>query len=99
VGRMIKDVSAHHQVLCVTHLPQVAAFADAHLSVTKREQHGRTVARVDALREGEPRTRELARMLSGVRVTQEAMVAAQALVRSSRSSRSAVARQKIRRSA
>ena len=40
VGRLIKDVSAHRQVLCITHLPQVAAHADAHLSVEKRVASG-----------------------------------------------------------
>jgi DNA repair protein RecN (Recombination protein N) len=82
VGRMIKDVAAHHQVLCVTHLPQVAAFADAHWSLSKREEKGRTVARVEPLEGPKDRAQELARMLSGVEVTKEAVVAAEALVRS-----------------
>jgi DNA repair protein RecN (Recombination protein N) len=82
VGRMIKEVSAHHQVLCITHLPQVAAYADHHLSIRKHQRADRTVSRVVALGEGEERTRELARMLAGVELTREAIGAAEALVRS-----------------
>jgi DNA repair protein RecN (Recombination protein N) len=81
VGRLIKDLSAHRQVLCITHLPQVAAHADAHLRVEKGESRGRTRSMVAVLAPGEPRTRELARMLSGVEVTREAMGAAEALLR------------------
>lgn len=81
VGRMIKEVSAHRQVLCITHLPQVAAYADSHLLVEKHQHRGRTVSRVQALEAPEQRAGELARMLSGVEVTQEARGAARALIR------------------
>ena len=69
-------------MLCVTHLPQVAAHADAHLRIEKGEVKGRTRSVVQALDEGTDRTRELARMLSGVEVTREALGAAEALLRS-----------------
>lgn len=82
VGRLIKDISGHRQVLCITHLPQVAAHADAHLRIEKGEVKGRTRSVVQALEPGEARTRELARMLSGVEVTVEALGAAEALLRS-----------------
>jgi len=82
VGRLIKEVSAHRQVLCITHLPQVAAHADVHLRIEKAEARGRTRSVVKALDAGEPRTREVARMLSGVEVTREALGAAEALLRS-----------------
>lgn len=82
VGRLIKDISGHRQVLCITHLPQVAAHADAHLRIEKGEVKGRTRSVVQALDAGEDRTRELARMLSGVEVTREALGAAEALLRS-----------------
>jgi DNA repair protein RecN (Recombination protein N) len=82
VGRMIKEVSGHRQVLCITHLPQVAAYADAHLLIRKGHKAGRTVSEVVPLAAGTERTRELARMLSGVEVTREALGAAEALVRS-----------------
>jgi DNA repair protein RecN (Recombination protein N) len=87
VGRMIREVSAHRQVLCITHLPQVAAFADRHLSIRKARRGDRTVSSVVALEAGEARTLELARMLAGVEVTREAMGAARALVRSAQTSR------------
>jgi DNA repair protein RecN (Recombination protein N) len=82
VGRMIKDVSGHRQVLCITHLPQVAAYADAHLLIRKGLKGERTVSEVVPLEAGGERTHELARMMSGVEVTREALGAAEALVRS-----------------
>ena len=82
VGRMIKEVSGYRQVLCITHLPQVAAYADAHLLIRKGLKRDRTVSEVVPLAAGEARTQELARMLSGVEVTREALGAAEALVRS-----------------
>lgn len=82
VGRLIKEVSLHRQVLCITHLPQVAAHADQHLVIEKAQARGRTASNVVPLQSAQTRTRELARMLSGVEVTQEAVRAAEALVRS-----------------
>lgn len=64
VGALLRRLSKAHQVLVVTHLPQVAAFADAQYSVTKDALDGRTVTRVSQL-DGEARRAELARMLSG----------------------------------
>ena len=66
VGHLLKRLAEHHQVLVVTHLPQVAAFADAHFKVEKLEQAGRTVTRVTKL-ESAKREAELARMLSGAK--------------------------------
>ncbi|MBN9687038.1 MULTISPECIES: DNA repair protein RecN [unclassified Corallococcus] len=82
VGRMIREVSSHRQVLCITHLPQVAAYADAHLLIKKSVKGERTVSQVLPLSAGAERTQELARMMSGVEVTREALGAAEALVRS-----------------
>jgi DNA repair protein RecN (Recombination protein N) len=65
VGRSLAALGARHQVLVVTHLPQVAAFADHQIAVDKTEAKGRTVARAAAV-DGEARTRELSRMLSGM---------------------------------
>ena len=67
-------------MLCVTHLAQVAGFADPHYSVEKREVGGRTVAEVEEL-VGEARTREIGRMLSGQRVTPEALLQAEQLIK------------------
>jgi DNA repair protein RecN (Recombination protein N) len=68
VGRKLKAVAARQQVLCVTHLPQIAAFADQHLAVRKRVERGRTVTLVEPL-EGEARVEEVARMLGGETIT------------------------------
>jgi DNA repair protein RecN (Recombination protein N) len=65
VGRLLGDLGRRHQVLCVTHLAQVAAHADAQLVVEKREEGGRTVATVTPV-DGESRVSELSRMLAGM---------------------------------
>lgn len=79
VGRRLKLLAKSHQVLCVTHLPQIAGFADHHFLVEKTEVKGRTTA---ALRElvGEARTREIGRMLSGEKLTAEALRHAEKLI-------------------
>ena len=86
VGRRLKKLSGSSQVLCVTHLAQVASFADHHYSVEKREVKGRTVAEVEELT-GDARTREIGRMLSGQRVTPEALKHAEQLIRLGAASR------------
>ena len=64
VGRSLWTLARDHQVLCVTHLPQIAAYADAHYQISKRDRDGRTVTAVERLdREG--RIVELAQMLGG----------------------------------
>ena len=80
VGRRLKKLSASSQVLCVTHLAQVAGFADHHYSVEKREVKGRTVAEIEELTD-DARTREIGRMLSGQKVTPEALKHAEQLIR------------------
>ena len=62
VGHKLWLLSRHHQVLCVTHLPQLAAFGEQHLQVSKQIQDGRTLTHVITLNEGE-RLAELAQML------------------------------------
>jgi DNA repair protein RecN (Recombination protein N) len=64
VGEKMARIGKRHQVLCITHLPQVAAHARAHLSVTKRVEKGRTFTVIERL-EGASREKELARMLGG----------------------------------
>lgn len=64
VGRSLWSLARRHQVLVVTHLPQIAAYADAHLRIAKREREGRTVTEVVRL-DGEARVTELAAMLGG----------------------------------
>jgi DNA repair protein RecN (Recombination protein N) len=72
VGRRLKKLAAASQVVCVTHLPQIAGFADHHYFVEKRAARGRTVATVTEL-DAAARTREIGRMLSGERITPEAL--------------------------
>jgi DNA repair protein RecN (Recombination protein N) len=79
IGRRLKKAAREHQVLCVTHLPQIAAFADAHFRVEKKTSKGRTTTRVIRLDEGQ-RVEELARMLGGKKVTQSARDHARALI-------------------
>ena len=68
VGRKLKSVAAYNQVICITHLPQVASFADHHLSVRKVASGKRTLTEVVELKTTE-RKQELARMLGGVKIT------------------------------
>ena len=81
VGRRLKSLARENQVLCVTHLAQIAGFGDQHFLVAKRERAGRTTAEIEEL-SGEARTREIGRMLSGERLTPEALRHAEQLIRS-----------------
>jgi DNA repair protein RecN (Recombination protein N) len=69
VGKKLKALSRGNQVLCVTHLPQIATFADHHFVIEKRETGGRATTRVREIT-GEERTEEVARMLSGAKLTE-----------------------------
>ena len=80
LGERLRALAAYHQVLCVTHLAQVAAFADAHVHVGKRTVDGRTMAEATLL-EADARSRELAAMLAGEGAGDEARAAADALLR------------------
>jgi DNA repair protein RecN (Recombination protein N) len=92
VGRLVREVAQGRQVLCVTHLPQVAAHADTHLVVQKVLARGRVASAVTALAEGAPRVAELARMLSGVKVSAAAVQAAEVLLHGAQGEASAVGR-------
>jgi DNA repair protein RecN (Recombination protein N) len=80
VGRRLKQLAASNQVLCVTHLAQVAGFADHHYVVGKHEIKGRTVAEIEELSPAS-RKREIGRMLSGEKITPEALKQAEQLMR------------------
>lgn len=80
VGRRLKKLAASNQVICVTHLAQVAGFADHHYRVEKREVKGRTIAEIEEL-PAAARKQEIARMLSGEKVTPEALKHAEKLIR------------------
>jgi len=79
IGKRLAALGSSHQVLVVTHLPQVAAFGAHHLRVIKEEKKGATATRVESLSVTE-RTEELARMLAGAEITREARLAAQKLL-------------------
>ncbi len=83
VGQKLKELSRAQQVLCVTHLPQIAAFADQHFLVEKQERQGKTKTSVRLL-EDQERTEEVARMLSGAKLTDTSLRHAEQLLKTSR---------------
>jgi DNA repair protein RecN (Recombination protein N) len=83
VGQKLKSLSHGQQVLCVTHLPQIAAFADQHFVVEKREADGRTKMQIRLL-DDRARTHEVARMLSGAKVTDTSLQHAAQMIAGSR---------------
>ena len=68
VGKKLKSLARLNQVLCVTHLPQIATFADHHYVIEKKQRNGRTRTSIRPV-VGEERTKEVARMLSGAKLT------------------------------
>ncbi|HLP17909.1 MAG TPA: DNA repair protein RecN [Bacteroidota bacterium] len=80
VGLSLKKLSQFHQVIAITHLPQIAALGATHLAVEKTEQNKRTVTRVRRL-EGEERVREVAKLLSGAEITDAGLNTARELMR------------------
>jgi DNA repair protein RecN (Recombination protein N) len=83
VGKKLRQVARVRQVLCVTHLPQIAAYADQHFRVEKREEDGRTATTVAALVKND-RVREVARMLGGESVTDTSLQHALELITQAR---------------
>ncbi len=79
VGKKLKRVAREQQVLCITHLPQVAAFADHHFRVEKVVDEGRTCTRVTLL-SGEELVKEMARMLGGVKITEKTLEHAREMI-------------------
>ena len=79
VARKIKELAGHHQVFCITHLPQIAARGTLHFLVLKKQDKDRTVSTVIRL-EPQERTRELARMLAGESVSEQTRIWAEALL-------------------
>ncbi|RMG93691.1 MAG: DNA repair protein RecN [Deltaproteobacteria bacterium] len=79
IGRKLQRAAEGHQVLCITHLPQIAALADRHYRVAKVRKGKRTVTRVEALDDA-ARVEEIARMLAGARITETARRHAKALI-------------------
>ena len=84
VARRLKKLSEENQVLCVTHLAQIACFADHHYRVGKVERKGRTIAEIEELSRADS-TEEVGRMLSGHKLTPEALQNAAELIRAAKS--------------
>jgi DNA repair protein RecN (Recombination protein N) len=80
VGRKLKVLAAGNQVICVTHLPQIASFADHHYAIEKREAGGRSRTRIRRLEPAE-RTEEIARMLSGAKLSETSRKHAEQLLK------------------
>jgi DNA repair protein RecN (Recombination protein N) len=81
VGKKLKELAWTNQVLCVTHLPQIATFADHHYLIEKKEAGGRTRTSVRNIT-GNERTEEVARMLSGAKVTESSLKHAEQMIKS-----------------
>ncbi|HUN57724.1 MAG TPA: hypothetical protein VMU41_06385, partial [Candidatus Binataceae bacterium] len=79
VGRKLKELARFHQVLCVTHLAQIAAFAGSHFVVEKEERRGNTRSRVATLQTSD-RPAEIARMLGGDTANDKFLRAAHELI-------------------
>ena len=80
VGRKLKSLARANQVLCVTHLPQIATFGDHHYVLEKKESGGRTRTSIRAVT-GEERTEEVARMLSGAKLTETSRKHAEQMIK------------------
>ncbi len=80
VGKKLKELARTNQVLCVTHLPQIATFADHHYLIEKKESGGRTRTSVRNIT-GAERTEEVARMLSGAKVTESSLKHAEQMIK------------------
>jgi DNA repair protein RecN (Recombination protein N) len=80
VGKKLKELARAHQIICVTHLPQIATFADHHYLILKKEVSGRTRTTVGEI-SGEERTEEIARMLSGAKLTDTSLKHAEQMIK------------------
>lgn len=80
VGKKLKSLARGNQVLCITHLPQIASFADAHYVIEKKESGGRVKTNIRPLSAGE-RTQEIARMLSGAKLSDTSLKHAEQMLK------------------
>jgi len=79
VGKALKSLSVYHQVISITHLPQIASLAEHHFSIEKVTQNERVVSSIKKLPESE-RITEIARLLSGEKITQASLKSARELI-------------------
>ncbi len=86
IGRKLSEVAVHHQVICVTHLAQIAVYGDRHYRVSKRVAKGRTQSTIERLDDAE-RLAEVARMVGGIEVTKTTTKAAKEMLRVARAAR------------
>ncbi len=80
MGKKLKALAKGNQVLCVTHLPQIATFADHHFLIEKKTSSGRTKTTVRKIT-GEERTEEVARMISGAKLTETSRKHAEQMIK------------------
>jgi DNA repair protein RecN (Recombination protein N) len=83
IGRKLQQIACHHQVICITHLAQIAVFADAHFLVQKAVTKGRTRSQIKALSNPEQHE-EIARMLGGIQITEKTRAAAAEMLRAAK---------------
>ena len=81
VGRQLQELASSNQVICVTHLPQIASFATTHFFVWKEDAGGHTRARIRRLNDAEERVEEIARMLGGEKIAASAVTHARELIK------------------
>jgi DNA repair protein RecN (Recombination protein N) len=79
VGKALKDLSGNHQLICITHLPQIAAMSDQHHSVIKIQSNGKTTTAIQLLSHNE-KIREVAKLLGGEQITETALKNAEELI-------------------
>ncbi|MBC2694427.1 MAG: DNA repair protein RecN [Desulfobacteraceae bacterium] len=81
VGKKLSKLALYHQIICITHLPQIAKFGDNHFSITKNVSQGRTITSINPLNEKD-RIKEIARMLGGMEITKTTLEHAREMLQS-----------------
>jgi DNA repair protein RecN (Recombination protein N) len=81
VGIKLSKLARYHQIICITHLPQIAKFGDNHFRITKNVSHGRTITSINPLNEKD-RIKEIARMLGGMEITKTTLDHAREMLKS-----------------
>jgi len=81
VGRKLSKLARYHQIICITHLPQIAKFGDNHFRITKNVSHGRTITSINPQNEKD-RIKEIARMLGGMEITKTTLDHAREMLKS-----------------
>ena len=79
MGKKLKEVSENHQVICITHLAQIASLGDRHYSVIKKPMNGRTVTSISALSDSD-RVSEIAKLIGGESITESTIQSAKELI-------------------